>query len=325
MFPHAKVTYLQSTYSDHIPILINLSRLNQMCRKRKIPRRFEEKWVRQPGCEEVICASWESEIGGGSPMYCLFEKIKKCRQALVTWSSTTFGNFKTKIQEKQEALEELSLKNDPDNQPLIKTLKNDVNTLLHQDEICWCQRSRSIWLPAGDKNAKFFHQRASQRSRKNHISGITSHSGEWCTSEDQIAETAIHYFQDLFTSSNPTNFDGVLNSMDHLVTPEMSGTLLQRYNPEEVKQALFQMHPSKAPGPDGMSPFFFQKFWHIVGQDVTKAVLSVLNSGHMLHKMNYTHIVLIPKNNDLKHISDYRPISLGNVISRIVLKSWLTA
>ena len=42
-------------------------------------------------------------------MYRLFEKIKKCKQALFTWSSTTFGNFKTQIQEKQVALEELSL------------------------------------------------------------------------------------------------------------------------------------------------------------------------------------------------------------------------
>ena len=57
MFPHAKIIHLQSTYSDHIPILINLSRLNQKCKKRKIPRRFEEKWMCQPGCEEVICAS----------------------------------------------------------------------------------------------------------------------------------------------------------------------------------------------------------------------------------------------------------------------------
>ena len=69
-----------------------------------------------------------------------------------------------------------------------------------------------------------------------------------------------------------------------------------------------------------MSPFFFQKYWHILGQDVTVAILSVLNSGHMLHKMNFTHIVLIPKNNDLKHMFDYRPISLSNVISRIVSK-----
>ena len=67
-------------------------------------------------------------------MYRLFEKIKKCKQALFTWSSTTFRNFKTQIQEKQVALEELSLQNDPDNQPLIRTLNNDINALLHQDE-----------------------------------------------------------------------------------------------------------------------------------------------------------------------------------------------
>ena len=40
----------------------------------------------------------------------------------------------------------------------------------------------------------------------------------------------------------------------------------------------------------------------------------------MLHNMNLTHIVLIPKNNELKNMFDYRPISLGNVISRIVSK-----
>ena len=57
-----------------------------------------------------------------------------------------------------------------------------------------------------------------------------------------------------------------------------------------------------------------------MGHDVTTVVLSILNSGHMLQKMNYAYIVLIPKNNDLKHMSEYRPISLGNVISRIVSK-----
>ena len=49
-------------------------------------------------------------------------------------------------------------------------------------------------------------------------------------------------------------------------------------------------------------------------------MLSILNSGHILHKMNFTYIVLIPKNNELKNMSDCRPISLGNVISRIVSK-----
>ena len=88
---------------------------------------------------------------------------------------------------------------------------------------------------------------------------------------------------------------------------------------EEVKYALFQTHQSKSPGPNGMSPFFLQKYWHIVGTDVTNVVLSVLHSGHMLRKMIHTHIVLIPKKIDLKCKSDYRPISLRNVVSRLLL------
>ena len=112
----------------------------------------------------------------------------------------------------------------------------------------------------------------------------------------------------------------VLDTVDKVVTLDMNNTLLLPYTSDEVKQALFHMHPSKSPGLDGMPPFFFQKYWHIIGRDVTYAVLFVLNIGHMLHKMNYTHIVFIPKKNDPKNVSDYRPISLSNVVSRIVSK-----
>ena len=61
----------------------------------------------------------------------------------------------------------------------------------------------------------------------------------------------------------------------------MNESLTYPYTADEVRLALFQMHPSKSPGPDGMSPFFFQKYWHIIGNDVTEAILFVLHSGHM--------------------------------------------
>ena len=64
-------------------------------------------------------------------------------------------------------------------------------------------------------------------------------------------------------------------------------------------------------------PSFFQKYWNIVGIDIIEAVLT---SVHFLRKMNYTHIVLIPKINEPKIVADYRPISLTNVISKLVSK-----
>ena len=114
--------------------------------------------------------------------------------------------------------------------------------------------------------------------------------------------------------------ESVLDVVEKRFTMEMNNSLLQPYIAKEVRQVLFQMHPSKSPSLDSMSPFFFQKFWNIVGVDVTDAILSFLNSGHMLHKMNYSHIVLIPKKNDPSLMSDYRPINLANVVSRILSK-----
>ena len=73
-----------------------------------------------------------------------------------------------------------------------------------------------------------------------------------------------------------------------------------------------------------MSPFFFQKYWDIVGPNVIEAVLSVIHSGYYLQKMNFTNIVLIPKKKKKKKktqiMFDYHPISLEKVVSRIVSK-----
>lgn len=120
--------------------------------------------------------------------------------------------------------------------------------------------------------------------------------------------------------SYPSNMDEILSAVDGVMTEEMNQSLLQPFLGNEVRQALFQMHPSKSLSPDGMSPFFFLKFWHIVEGGVTEAVLSVLSLGHILTKMNFTHILLIPKKKDKQTMLDYHPINLSNVVSQIVSK-----
>ena len=80
------------------------------------------------------------------------------------------------------------------------------------------------------------------------------------------------------------------------------------------------MGPTKTPGPNGMNALFYQKFWHIVGDTIVNAVLDYLHGGHMLPEINFTHIVLIPKIKSPQKISDFRPISLCNVIYKIISK-----
>ena len=76
----------------------------------------------------------------------------------------------------------------------------------------------------------------------------------------------------------------------------------------------------KSPSPDGMNPAFFQKYWHIVGSKVSSTCLSVLTHNIMPDGFNDTHIVLIPKKQHVESMGDLRPISLCNVIYKIVAK-----
>ena len=57
-----------------------------------------------------------------------------------------------------------------------------------------------------------------------------------------------------------------------------------------------------------------------VGIDITQAVLSCLNSGSILKSINHTFITLIPKVKNPERVSEFRPISLCNVIYKVVSK-----
>ncbi|CAM8886139.1 unnamed protein product [Rhodiola kirilowii] len=59
----------------------------------------------------------------------------------------------------------------------------------------------------------------------------------------------------------------------------MNDVLLAPFTGGEVRRALFEMHPTKAPGLDGFSAVFYQSNWSIVGQDVVNEALNCLNNG----------------------------------------------
>ena len=63
-----------------------------------------------------------------------------------------------------------------------------------------------------------------------------------------------------FTSTAPTEFTEILEVVQPKVSLDMNRRLLKEFMPNEVHQALKQMHPQKAHRPDGMPPLFFQHY-----------------------------------------------------------------
>lgn len=175
------------------------------------------------------------------------------------------------------------------------SVSKELDELLLKQEIYWAQRSRILWLRHGDKNTKYFHSKASQRQRRNFIQGIQNQDNIWLEEVEDIADVAIKYFENMFKSGTCDRLEECLAMVPHKVTNDMQIILTREYSVEEIKVVLFQMGPTKAPGPDGMNAFLYQNFWHIVGDNVVNAILEFLNTGYMEPNLNYIHIVLIPK------------------------------
>ncbi|XP_074336620.1 uncharacterized protein LOC141673779 [Apium graveolens] len=174
-------------------------------------------------------------------------------------------------------------------------------------------------LKSGDKNMKYFHASSSSRRRRNHIHRLRTDQGDWRTWEDGLSELIKDYFQQLFSTDHMQG-EEVIECVTRSISAEQNRVLVKDITEEEVKQAVFHMHPDKAPGPDGMTPAFFQKHWSVVGKDVVKMVSNFFLTGDLFEGINETNIVLIPKKKNPTMLTDLRPISLCNVLMKVITK-----
>ena len=72
-----------------------------------------------------------------------------------------------------------------------------------------------------------------------------------------MVEVVVDYYEELFTSCQPTNFSDLIQVVQQKVTTSMNQWLTRDFTKLKVRGALKQMYLLKVPGPDGMPPLFF--------------------------------------------------------------------
>lgn len=82
--------------------------------------------------------------------------------------------------------------------------------------------------------------------------------GEWIKEENHIGILLVQYYSNLFTSSNPTKLEPILEEVVPKLLGEMNEELLRPFKSNKVKDALKQMDSGTAPDLDGLPPLFYK-------------------------------------------------------------------
>lgn len=80
------------------------------------------------------------------------------------------------------------------------------------------------------------------------------------------------------------------------------------------------MPTNKSPGPHGFSVEFYKSAWSIVGSDLIEAVQEFFRNGRLLKNLNSTSLALLPKTPEACKLKYFRPISLCNLVYKLISK-----
>lgn len=184
----------------------------------------------------------------------------------------------------------------------------------------WKCKSRIQWQSMAELNTKFFHLSTVVRRRRNSIESLKTEDGRWITSRDDLGNHFISSFSQLYTSSSPSLGPEIASLIPPLVTEDENFLLCRVPDEREIWLAVRSLGATKAPGPDGITALFFHSFWNIVKLDVIEAVQKFLSLGFLFKSLNHSNLVLIPKKANPTLVSHFRPISLCNVLYKVLPK-----
>ena len=314
----ASVSHLPLLASDHAPLYVQLCPEGGSDPRRR-PFRFEAAWLKHESFKALLEASWDSGLSTQAA-------LEKLRKRLRRWNKEVFRDVqrkKEKLMKEIKAVQKVLDRTQTDDLLLKEAIMpKEFDTILEQEEMIWFQKSREKLLALGDRNTKKFHTSTIIRRRRNKIESLKTDDGRWVTDAKELELLAVNYYKKLYSLEDVAVGTERLPAHGFAQLPKAELSKLNKpFTEREVEGALRSMGKYKAPGPDGYQPVFYQDCWEVVGPSGIKGVLNFLDTGSLPEKLNDAMIVLIPKVAKPEKITQFRPISLCNVLFKIFTKA----
>ena len=203
-------------------------------------------------------------------------------------------------------------------------LQKKHNAYLTMLEIFWHQRSRVNWAQFGDRNTTFFHTTAVIRHRQNLIRAIQKEDGDWESSEKGIRQLFLSHFREIYAGSVCKPINQVMPAPILAQLPQIPAfaheSLSAQPSEAEVMRSLASLGPDKAPGPDGINARLLQQQWEVFRPAIMGQVNNFFQNDLLPSSIARSNLVLVPKCENPAKVTDFRPISVCNVIYKLISK-----
>lgn len=251
-------------------------------------------------------------------MFVLSQKLLHLRQKMLRWCVEHKKSWGIDWKDLQDSVgsQALSANSLTSGSQFLRSRDEKISQS-HTLFLYWKQRSKVRWDAFGETNSHLLFSSVQDRRRRNKIFSLKDNQGNWISDPMGIENLLFQHFSDLYNCQNnpSTNIPEIWEDLD---IPSLSSLhqqqLMAPFTADEIKNAIFHIGNDKSLGPDGFTAAFFKSHWSIVGKQVTSAIQYFFARGYMLKDWNRTFLVLLPKVDHPDNPSQFRPISLCNVL-----------
>ena len=163
---------------------------------------------------------------------------------------------------------------------------------------------RKVYANAKHNSKVFWSYVRSKTSKRTGIADLERTDGSKATTDTEKTETLNKFFQNVYTTESLHSKQPapVYNVRQHLQTVTVSE--------ERVAELLANLHPNKAPGPDGIRPRILNELAEVITRPVYKISDISLNEETLPAEWRTATVTPIFKKGRQQDPGNYRPVSL---------------